>query len=319
MPEEQERNPIILCHHDADGITSAYFASYGYPNHEIKVLDNKEFGCTDGLTKDDVMVDMRPSNPNWEGTAYDHHFPHPENRKYKLTPNISNELYHYASDIIPASYITWETFKDKIPKSEWWKLAIGLGGDGALDLMPTEVFDECPMLMHSIKTSAYQSYGAWKINTYPLYSLLSSCINAFLRKGDSESAIYAMKFCQSPMELYNLPDVQIAKKDIQNEYKTAITDSEIYEFGNLIVVLFDSKYRMSGYISSSLMDAFKGKTMMAINNKTGSISLRGKMAPYYQEKLKPLDYVTIDGHREFMGGKLHKNPSVFINDLSGIL
>ena len=311
--------PVIRCHHDADGITSAYFTSLGVSDAEIEILDGKEFGYTGELTKDDWMVDMRPSDPNWEGNVIDHHFPHPKDRRYKLIPDIGNELYHYASDIIPASYIAWETFKDKIPKSEWWKLAIGLGGDGALDLMPTEVFDECPMLMLPIKTSAYQSYGKWNINTYPLYSLLSSCINAFLRKGDSESAIYAMKFCQSPMELYNLPDVQIAKKEVANEYKTAVTDSEIYEFGNLIVVLFDSKYRMSGYVASSLMDSFRGKTLMAINNKTGSISLRGKMAPYYKDKLKVLDYVQVDGHNEFQGGKLHKNPSVFINDLSGIL
>jgi intein/homing endonuclease len=658
----------IVTHWDADGITSGYFTSFAYPEHVLTIGDYaKGFGSTDGLTKDDVMCDMRPSDPNWNGVVYDHHFPHPENRKYKLIPDIDNKLYHYASDIIPASYITWETFKDKIPKSEWWKLCltpdskiytkdgvkdiedisegeeilnsngdvqivtetmkrpyhgdiieinpclypsikctpnhpiyvatlsnckfkssnrlckpncgmkkhgcatdpsftlqwknaedlndndflvipklkndiieyifnltkykkekygryahhteskwnlpdnvigdnlffellgwylaegsntngdirfslnineveeseriqfllkeifnieskikkdvigstrqvqcycrivgdlfdelvgngannkhistlyglrgdnfkvflqayidgdgcedndcwivsssseklirqlqllcnangiipfylkadskknrfsdkpsysltyykdkswfkyfeddnyiyvpqrtskevysgfvynietedhtycspfiihncIGLGGDGALDLMPTEVFDECPMLMQSIKTSAYQSYGAWKINTYPLYSLLSSCINAFLRKGDSESAIYSMKFCQSPMELYNLPDVQIAKKEVANEYKTAVTDCELYKFGNLVVVLFDSKFRMSGYIASSLMDSFRGKTLMAINNKTGSISLRGKMAPYFKDKLKPLDYVQVDGH-----------------------
>lgn len=310
----------IVTHWDADGITAGLFTSYGIPDSELQIaVYEKGFGCIDGLTEDDWMVDMKPQDINWPGHVLDHHFPYDKDHKHKLIPDISNELYHYASDIIPASYIAWETFKDKIPKNEWWKLAIGLGGDGALDLMPTEVFDECPMLFHSIKTSAFQSYGKWSINTYPLYTLLSSCVNAFLRKGEYDTAIYTMKFCQSPMELYNLPDVQIAKKDISNEYKVAVTDSEMYEFGNLVVILFDSRYRMSGYIASSIMEAFKGKTIMAINNKSGSISLRGKQAPYYKDKLRPLDYVTIDGHREYMGGKLHKNPSVFIEDLAKLL
>lgn len=287
----------IRAHHDADGITSALFTSYGVPESEIEIQPTgKDFGDTSGLTKDDWMVDMRPTNPEWAGTCIDHHFPHPKDRKYKLIPEIPDEYVHLARDIVPATYISWNEFKDKIPKSEWFKICIGLGGDGALEMVPKEVFDECPMLLHNVKTSAYQSYGKWNINTFPLYSLLSSCINAFLRKGDYETAIYVMKFCQSPMELYNLPDVQIAKKDVANDYKTCIVNSEMYEFGNLVVILFDSKYRMSGYVASSVMDSFRGKTIMAINNKTGSISLRGKLAPYYKYKLSELDYINLDGH-----------------------
>jgi len=311
---------FIRCHHDSDGITSAYFTSFGVPDSEIQIQPvGKEFGDTEGLTKDDWMCDMRPSDPNWEGHVLDHHFPYAENHKHKLIPDIDNKLYHYASDIIPATYIAWETFKDKIPKCEWWKICIGLGGDGALDLTPPEVFEECPMLMTPIKTSAYQSYGNWKINTYPLYSLLSSCMNSFLRKYDYESAIYAMKFCQSPIELYNLPDVQIAKREVKSDYETCIKDAEIYEFGGLVVVIFSSKFRMSGYISSSLSNTFNGKTIMAINEKTGSVSLRGTLSPYYKHKLSSLDYLTLDGHNMYMGGKLHKNPSVLINDLATLL
>jgi len=310
----------IVTHWDADGITSGYFTSFAYPEYELTIGDySKGFGSTEGLTKEDIMCDMRPSDPKWNGTCIDHHFPHSSDRKYKLIPDIDNKLYHYASDIIPATYIAWETFKDKIPKSEWWKICIGLGGDGALDLTPPEVFEECPMLLTPIKTSAYQSYGNWKINTYPLYSLLSSCMNSFLRKYDYESAIYAMKFCQSPMELYSLPDVQIAKREVKSDYETCIKDAEIYEFGGLVIVIFSSKFRMSGYVSSSLSSTFNGKTIMAINEKTGSVSLRGTLSPYYKHKLKDLDYLTLDGHNMYMGGKLHKNPSVLINDLSALL
>ena len=310
----------IRCHWDGDGITSALFTSYGVKDSEIEIGEYaKGFGCTEGLTKDDWMVDMKPQDKNWEGNCIDHHFPHPDDRKYKLIPDISSTLYENSPDIVPASLLAWREFKDKIPESEWWKLCIGLAGDGSLELTPPEVFDTCPSLMTSVKTSAYQSYGKWRISTYPVYMLLSSCINSVLRKGEYENAIYLMKYVKSPMELYTLPDIAIAKRDIKNDYKTAVTDASMYEFGNLVIILFESQYRMSGYVSSSLQDAFPGKTMMAINTKTGSISLRGKLAPYYKAKLSQLDYLHIDGHYEFMGGKLHKNPETFIQDVSRIL
>jgi len=310
----------VRCHWDADGVTSALFTNYGVPDSEIEVgVYEKGFGCTEGLTKDDWMVDMRPQDKDWNGHCIDHHFPHPDDRKYELTPDISEELYTNAPDIIPASLLAWRKFKDKIPKDEWWKLCIGLGGDGSLELTPPEVFKECPSLLTPVKTSAYQTYGRWKISTYPVYMLLSSCINSLLRKGDYETAVYILKFVKSPMELYNLQDVEIAKRDVKNEYKTAVTDASMYEFGDLVVVLFESKYRMSGYVSSSLQDAFTGKTIMAINTKTGSISLRGKLSPYYKLKLSVLDYIHIDGHAEFMGGKLHENPDKFIRDVAELL
>jgi len=299
----------IVAHWDGDGLASGHFASFGVPDSELTIgVYEKGFGNTEGLSKNDWMVDMKPMDANWDGHCIDHHLPHPDKHKYELISGVE-----------PATLLTWQHFKEKIPKNEWWKIAIGCMGDGQPELIPTEVFRECPSLMQSIKTSAFQSYGKWKISTYPVYKLLSSPINAFLRKGEYESAINLIRYADTPMSLISSEDAQIAKSDIRNDYQMAVKDCEMIQFGNLAVVLFYSKYRMSGYIGSSLLSALDNKTVMAINKRNGSISLRGDLATYYRDMMKKLDYLEIDGHAAFMGGKLKKNYHTLISDLVEIL
>ena len=96
---------IIRNHHDADGITAGYFAAYGYPKHKLEIWDGA-FGDTTGMKKGDVMCDMRPIQNLADIIVYDHHLPHREDHKYKLI----------SSEDMPASYITWNEFKDNIPK-----------------------------------------------------------------------------------------------------------------------------------------------------------------------------------------------------------
>jgi len=296
----------IIAHHDADGITSAHFAQFGVG--EVEIIFPEKFGDTKKFEKGDVMVDMRPDNPDVEGLVIDHHLPHPEKHKYKL---ISADY--------PASLIAWETYKKKIPKKEWWKVAIGVMGDGQPELIPTEVFKECPSLLKSVKTSVYQNYGKWNVSMFPIYKLLSSNINAFLRKGEYDSALNLIKYADSPHTIYASEDARIAKSDVKHDFQTAVKDSEIFDYGNLQVVVFYSKYRMSGYVGSSLMSAFNNKTIMAINKRNGSLSLRGDLATYYRDTLKDLTYLDIDGHAAFMGGKLTKNYNKLISDLDEIL
>lgn len=301
--------PVTLkIHYDADGITSGHFASFGVPDSEIKFMKEGDvFGSTKGLTKEDWILDMKPDNPNWNGTCIDHHLPHDKNHKYKL---ISGD--------VPASLLTFNHFKDKIPKNEWFKLAVGLAGDGSIESMPTEVYKECPQLLKSVKTSAYKKYN-WTISKFPLYKLLSSPINAFLRKGEYENAINLIKYADTPLALYSSEDAKMAKMDVANDFKSAVLDCDIVFYDNLCVVLFYSKYRMSGYVGSALMDSLRNKTVMAINKRNGSISLRGDLATYYRDILKPIDYLELGGHAAFMGGKLNKNYNQLLSDLDEIL
>jgi hypothetical protein len=297
----------IFGHHDADGITSSYFTSFAYPDYEIKLTE--EFGDTKGWVKDDVMCDMRPNDPNIEGLVIDHHLPHSKKRNYELISDTEDT---------PATLLAWREYKDKIPKSEWWKIVIGLAGDGKATLIPTEIFDLCPTLLRRVKTSVYERYGL-KVNQYPLYGLLSSYINAFLRKGEYESAINLLKYADSPLTIYTSDDARIAKQDTSNDYKLAIKDAEIIDYGIMQLIIYYSKYRMSGYIASAMQSPLDNKTIMAINERNGSLSLRGDLTEYIKDKLASLKYIEIDGHSGFMGGKLKKNHTKLIADLEKLL
>lgn len=316
--EEVEETPSrIWAHHDSDGLISAYFTQFAYPDKEIKFVE--KFGDTSKWRKDDIMCDMRPDNPSIEGIVIDHHFPHSDKRKYTLIPDFPMDKFEHVNAIVPASLIAWREFKDKIPKKDWWKIAIGVSGDGQPELIPTEVFDECPMLLQNVSTSIYQKYG-WKVATIPLYKHLSSCINAFLRKGEYDSAINIVKYSENPLDIYSSDDVRIAKEDVNREFQAVLKDASVFSFDeNLIVVIFHSKYRMTGFIASALGSDYYHKTIMAINTKDASLSLRGKLATYYKDKLKVIDYLDVDGHGEFKGGKLHKNYHTFIKDLNKLL
>jgi len=297
----------IRCHHDADGIIAAYFTSFGVKGSQIELWDGK-FGDTTGLKKGDYMCDMRPMQ-NMEGiTVIDHHLPHREDHKYELI-----------SDEVPASLIAWRTYKDDIPKSRWWLVAVGLMGDGQPELIPTEVFEECPELLKKVKTSAYSSYGNWKIGYYPIYKLLSSYVNAFLRKHDFTEALNLVQYSERPSHFISSIKAQSAKREVKMEFERIVKSAQSYEFDDLAIFIFSSEFRMSGYVASSLQSAVSGKTIIAINRNTGSGSLRGDLAYYWRDKLKHLEYLIIDGHPGFCGLTINTNPDTLVEDLFKIV
>jgi hypothetical protein len=293
----------IRAHHDADGITAAYFLSLTIPDSKIQLWDG-QFGDTTGLQSGDFMVDMRPKQ-NMEGlTVYDHHGPYPEDRKYNL----------YTSEE-PASWIVWTIHKDKIPKDKWWILAIGLLGDGQPELIPYEVFKTCPMLLTKIKTSTFQNYGKWKNSYYPLYKLLSSKVNALLRIRAYDAALKLILTSENPMDILNSKEASLAKSKVKTEFETIMRSCEVYTFENLNVYIYESNYRMAGYIAT-VMNQEEQTTVLAINRVDGSGSLRGDLALYWREVLKELGYLEVDGHPGFMGARLMDKPEVLISDLA---
>jgi len=297
----------VRCHHDADGVSSAYFTSFGVKDAKIEIWSG-EFGDTTGLTKNDYMCDMRPIQSDFPGTVIDHHGPYPEDRKYTLH-----------TDNVPAGLIAFNLYKEDIPKSMWWKVALACVGDGQPELIPTEVYDSCPELLMNIKTSAYSSYGNWKINTFPTYKLLSSPVNALLRKGEYQKALNLVQYSEKPMNIINSVDAGKAKYDVKKELEDSKTGimvrSDIYNLENLTVILFNSEYRMSGYVATVLNNAMNGKTVMAINRKNSRGSLRGDLAFYWRDKLKPLEYLICDGHPGFCGLTCTINPDTLIEDI----
>jgi len=299
----------IFAHHDADGLTSAYFTLLGNPKSEIVIT--KEFGDVSGWTDGDIMVDMRPQDPNINGLVIDHHPGHPDKRNYNLI--WSNEY--------PASYLAFNKYKSSIPKSVYWKLAIGLGGDNRLDLLTSEIIDSDPQLLYKVKTYIYQSYGNWQVSYYPVYKLLSSYVNALLRIYRYDDAKAIMNMSERPMDIIKYKPAIDAKNIVRDEIKNIMSSADIVDFGNIQIVFFNSNYRLTGYIATVLGNAkdTSGSTILAINEKDGSMSLRGDLALYYRDKLNKLPYLEIDGHPGFMGGHIKQNKTKFLDDLYKII
>ena len=317
-----EKNIRVRAHSDADGITSAYFLSWAVKNPKIEIWTG-DFGDTTGLKKGDYMVDMKPIQ-NMEGlNVIDHHFPHPEDRKYNLYPDLKNDCIRYASDIIPATYLVWDKYKEEIPKSQWWKIAIGLMGDGQPQLIPTEVFDLCPELSENIKTSIVTNYGKISVNSWPMYKLLSSPINALLRMSEDTKALNLLAMSTTPRHIFNNVDARKAKNEVKSEFNRILglynqdklnINCEIFDFSKLMIVTYQSDIRMAGYIATQL-NSQTGKTILCIDKKTGKGSLRGDLAVYWGDKLKHFEYLTVGGHPGYMGLSVTKDVNSFIDDI----
>ena len=304
---------IIRCHHDADGITSGYFTSFKYP-YEIQIFDG-DFGDSTGMNNGDIMCDMHPTG-DWEGIVIDHHSGengYPLAHKYKL-------IY----DIVPATLIAWREFKEDIPKTEWWKICIGLKGDGQPELIPFEVFQSCPQLLIEYETSMSdrKSYGKYpSYFDYP-FQHLSSPVNAFLRMGDYEGALKLIRECRQPFDMMYSDEANNARGKVNTEFMRIIHNHRAYRFadGKLGLITFHSKYKMSGYIASALQTSIGVDTLVAINRKTNRGSMRGNLALYWKGRLSKLDYVHIGGHPGFMGFQLNnKNVECLIDDLTEML
>jgi len=296
----------IFCHHDADGVISAYFTSFSVKD-SVKIKITREFGDTTGWQDNDIMTDMRPNNPAIDGIVIDHHPNHPEERNYILF-----------WDTVPASLIAFRQFKDEIPKNEHWKLVIGLVGDGQPELTPPEIFRDNPILLRRVNTKIYQSYGKWSVNTIPIYKVLSSYVNAMLRLHKYDETLKLIRDAKSPTDIYMSEEAIKAKEELHFEFESSLKNADILEFENLIVVSFISDARLTGYIASVLNSA-TGKTILAVNQKTGKLSMRGDLAGYYRDILNIYPFFDLDGHAGYMGGKTTKLGKDFFNAISSIL
>ncbi len=302
----------IISHWDADGVTGAYLVSFAVPDPKI-IVSTKEFGDIEGLVEDgSYVVDMHPLT-DFKGTVIDHHDieGYPLKRSYKLIAGNK-----------PAGILAWEHFKEDIPKSQWWKVAISAVGDGQPELIPYEIFNSCSQLLNRVKTSTNWNEHTfkWHLNYYLVYKLLSSPINSYLRIKQFDKALALLTSAETPMDIINDEGAKQAKAEVKKEYTSIIKNCESFDYANLNVILFQSNYRMSGYIATTVQEMVGDKTVIAINKKDGHGSMRGELALYWQEKLKPLEYVVANGHPGFMGFQLKGvNSERFLEDLTKLL
>jgi len=293
----------IHAHYDADGVTSALFTAY-HLKHKCDIVFPDKFGDVSNCNDGDYMVDMRPTENISGINVIDHHPGHFEEPNY----NLIWKPY-------PAGKICWEEFKDDIPRKEWWKLVVSTSGDVAIYETPYEVWKEFPILFQKNKSSTWKRFGGGNTNKtfwsgYPFYQWrLSSPINALCRIGKPDVAYTLLKICQSPVQLVSHPDGIDAKEKVNKETDKAIKGSDMtqYDFHSgygLMLIVYNSKYRISGRISAMLLSEpqYSNYTIMAINKKDGKGSMRGDLCNFFKGILEEnLDYIKTAGHGVAMG------------------
>lgn len=288
----------IYAHHDADGVTSAFLLSRALSRRQNLEFKNfefifpEDFGDYSQPSKGSYMVDMRPRDPDFEGFVLDHHPDHPEKRKYTLT-----------WDPAPASLIVFKTFRDLIPKKEYWKTVIGVVGDGQPELIPSEIWLLNPELL-DYRVYVSQSSGKLYTNETPIYNLLSSGINALCRLGRPMDALELMSKIETPNELLTNEILENARKTVKAAHSKVISEFYPRTLGKFIYWEYYSEVRLSGWLASEMFDT-TGITTVAVNLRDGTMSIRGTLASPLAEILRKVG-IEADGHPGFCGGKIRK-------------
>jgi len=149
--------------------------------------------------------------------------------------------------------------------------------------------------------------------------MLSSPVNSFLRIKQGQKALELLQQAQQPMDIITDEKAKSAKEEVKKEHNSILKSCESVDFKDLAVVIFNSNYRMSGYMATTIQEMVGDKTVIAINKKDGHGSMRGELALYWEGRLKHLDYVKMGGHPGFYGFQISKPADVFIEDLTELL
>ena len=254
------------------------------------------------------MVDMRPKE-GFMGTCYDHHLGHPENPPYTLI-----------WDNVPTSLIIWERFKDKIPREHWWKVVVGINGDGQPELIPPQIFKEFPeLLMMSSSFGWSSSEGRYTTWSHPIYSQLSAYINAAARSRQPELAFNILLDVHSPFEIVENEALSQMRETIAKRVNEVTKAAKIYSFGPFLLVYYRAEEKLGGRVAMKVGGS--GATILAINETTGEVSIRGDVATFLVEELNKLDIGEFGGHPGFAGGLIESriDPKVLIKFIVRLL
>lgn len=291
----EKEAPYISTHDDADGMVSALYVTdffertMGIPEVDIEFPEN--FGDCDPDAN--VILDQIPNDPKHDAIVIDHHQQHLGRKGYEY------QLYH---DPVPTSLSAYDIFRKDI-KDEW-KVAAGLVGDGQPELIPNYVWDHYPELFH-MKASLYQRGNDITVYRNPLYTMLSSGINAISKM--QEETLYGpglgysiAKQVETPWELVVHPTCEQAKQ-LQNKEKSRIMYAHApIDLGKVIYWPIQSKYRMESYMAT-ILESKDRKTVVVLNEINNTIAIRGVHAEWVKSKLPDFQ---IDGYLKYMGGLL---------------
>jgi len=282
---------IITTHSDADGISSCVLLSIALKEvEEIRFPDL--FGYFEGDEK--YMLDSIPYKGGFKGIVIDHHPNHPSPPDYWLVYKP-----------YPTVRIVYEEWKNKIPKEDTWKVMIGLMGDGQAELLPVEIWKQHPDLLLEYCYLRDQ-YGETKTYTQPLYSLISSPINALCRCLLPKEAYKIILASKHPLDILNNDQCRQARRRVDEEYRKILSNYNPIDLGRIVYLQYETDLRMEGYLASKLEQSTR-KTSIVFNNKSGGLSIRGVLSDLILEHLKSKKIEGVGGHSGFSGGYIQEN------------
>jgi single-stranded DNA-specific DHH superfamily exonuclease len=282
----------IASHGDADGISSAFIAAYAFRKNKPEVYFPTEFSDVTKETGEvaDLVLDKVPVN-TYTGHVIDHHPDHAKDAKYNL--------FHGK---VPASLLSLQVFKERIPKEVWWKAVPGIVGDGQPEQIPPEIIQMFPSLMEEV-TTVRNYRGETKTYTNPVWFLLSSPINSACRIGKRSLAFSTLVAARDPYELIFSEALADCKELFQREVDRVRNASRAINIGPITIWLVDSNYSVNGTLAWELYNQNR-KTAIVINEHTRHGSIRGLLVDYLKTYVDPK--WKVGGHSGFAGISLPK-------------
>ena len=280
----------IATHSDADGVTSAVLLVKGLKleEGEYTVRFPEKFG---DVRDEDYCLDMRPIDPDYEGTVIDHHPCHSEDRKYTL---IHGD--------VPASRLVYDQVKNDLTEKDDWKVVVGVSGDGQPEVTPNEIWERHPELFDEV-VSIYLKYGIESMmSVYPnrVFSLLSSYINSACRLFKPEIAFGVLKDATDVYDVINNAHLINFKKKLYMIRKGVLENLEqVIQTRNFCFVMYSADARIEGVIASKIQQEIP-KTIIALNQKTMSGSIRGVLSNWLVEKMNMIG-IESGGHAGYAG------------------
>lgn len=289
---EEDKELKISFHGDADGITSAVLLLKGMDrdlsSEDIVTYSPKLFGDTSD--NPDIILDQKPNNSTWEGLCYDHHPGHSEDRRYSLE----------SSDKLPTSGLIYNKFRNKLPDSDKWKMAIGMDGDGQWDAVPSEVWKNNKFLRASTSLNSYQKYGNLNYNTRPVYSCLSTLINAPARLGGSNDALSIFYDARKPVDILFDDYLRECHGKVKKEMKQATNNMKLFEFDDIAYAEYGSEARL--WVTPQLRQE-SSDTTITLNTNSMKVSVRGPRAIELSKEFRRHN-ISAGGHKGYCGAIL---------------
>jgi len=295
----------LALHDDADGLCSGVLMTYVFKTYEVMSPDI--FG---EVLDADVCVDMKPVDSQWAGLCIDHHPGHPpeQERKYKLVWGDE-----------PTTKLVFDLFKEFIPKKHYWKMAVGTAGDGRVEIVPIEIWQQFPLLLSRVMTMGERGV---KLYAYPipLYLKVVSGLNSLCKiPGKWYSAYTILRVAEDPFDIIYDDAVKTARKLVSEERKRCIKEYPSIDLNeNLRVWPIESEFKIERGLAWRA-EQIDQKTTVVVNEKRGTISIRGTLAQLIYEKLREKGY-EVGGHPGFGGGILKEtqDTKTLLRDLKSI-